>query len=204
MIYVIITTCINNKFGIVNYEDRKYRYIDCISESLRFFKNNSNIKCIIVENSGITSSYLDELHSDVIYTNNNVLKFNHKGVNELLDIKEVINKYNIDDNDTVIKLTGRYKLLNNSFLNLVENNIETYDAFLKFYHVCLQKYDPNDCILGLIAIKCKYLKQFEYKCILSPEMEFAEFVRANVEKFKEVDTLGLECCFADCYLILNV
>ena len=73
--------------------------------------NFQRVKPIIVENNGLRETYLDELSCDVVYTTNNVSNFAHKGVNELLDIKEVINKYNIQDDDIVIKLTGRYKLL---------------------------------------------------------------------------------------------
>ena len=81
--------------------------------------------------------------------------------------------------------------MNGSFFELIGD----HDAYVKFFNVCTLEYLPNDCVLGLYAIKCKYLKKFEYKCIKSPECEFAEYVRKlNV---KEVADLGLECCFAD-------
>jgi hypothetical protein len=54
----------------------------------------------------------NDLESDILYTDNNKKTFPHKGGNELLDIKELTNKYNIQDDDIIIKLTGRYKLLN--------------------------------------------------------------------------------------------
>jgi hypothetical protein len=131
--------------------------------------------------------------------------FAHKGVNELLDIKEVINKYNINDDDIIIKLTGRYKVLNSSFINLVKNNLDKYDAFVKFFNVCTLQYLSDNCVLGLFAIKCKHLKIFEYNCIRCPECEFAEYVRKNItEKLMEIDNLNLECCFADNLRLLNV
>lgn len=166
--------------------------------------NFQRVKPIIVENNGLRETYLDELSCDVVYTTNNVSNFAHKGVNELLDIKEVINKYNIQDDDIVIKLTGRYKLLDATFIDLVKNNIDVYDAFVKFFNVCTRRYMFDDCVLGLFAIKCKYLKHFEYKCVKSPECEFADHVRQNVNKIIEVTDLKLECCFADNLRLLNV
>jgi hypothetical protein len=204
MIYLIITTSINNKAGVKNYEIRKKRYIESISESLQIIGNDEYLKPIIVENNGKRETYLDNLGCDVVYTNNNDIDFAHKGVNELLDIKDVVNKYNINDDDIVIKLTGRYKLLNVNFINFVKENINTYDAFIKFFNVCTLKYMFDDCVLGLFAIKCKYLRPFFYNCIRSPECEFADYVRKEVEKICEVKNLHLECCFADNLRILNV
>ena len=204
MIYLIITTSIANKVGSRNVDHRKKRYIDSIKQLLSLIQADASIKPIIVENNGLRETYLDELSCDVVYTTNNVSNFAHKGVNELLDMKEVINKYNIQDDDIVIKLTGRYKLLDATFIDLVKNNIDVYDAFVKFFNVCTRRYMFDDCVLGLFAIKCKYLKHFEYKCVKSPECEFADHVRQNVNKIMEVTNLKLECCFADNLRLLIV
>lgn len=205
MIYLIITTCINNKAGIYDFEHRKNRYISCIQSVLTLIQNDETIKQIIVENNGVTNTYLNIFNCDVLYTNNNNLNLNHKGENELLDIKYVINQYNIQDNDIIIKLTGRYKMLDVSFFDLVKNNFHTYDAFIKFYNVCEHKYMHNDCVLGLYAMKCKYLKNFHYNFEKSPECEFAEYVRNNIkEKVMEVENLNLECCFANDFKTLHV
>jgi len=199
MIYIIITTSINNKVGVQNKIHRQNRYIKCITKVVELINNDENIKPIIVENNGLRQTFLDYLNCDVCYTNNNIINYTHKGENELLDIKEVINQYNIEDDDIIIKLTGRYKLLNLNFINLVKNNINEYDAFVKFFNVCTLKYMFDDCILGLFAIKCKYLKEFKYSFLKSPECEFADYIRKNINKNKliEVEALYLECCFAD-------
>jgi len=200
MIYLIITTSINNKFGVNNFEQRQKTYIDSIKTILSLIENDLLIKPIIVENNGLKNSYLDVLQCNIVYTNNNTLQFKHKGVNELLDIKEVIKQYNIKDDDIIIKLTGRYKLLDLNFINLVKSNSGEYDAFAKFFNVCTFKYMFNDCVLGLFAIKCKYLKDFNYECNDSPECEFAKHVRKNIDITKIMDIkhdLNLECCFVD-------
>jgi len=206
MIYIIITTCIINKHGIQNNTHRQNRYIECIEQLLQLVKNDESIKPIVVENNGLRQTYLDNLNCDICYTNNNNLTFRHKGENELLDIKEVINQYKIKDDDVIIKLTGRYKLLNSDFINLVKNNSSIYEAFVKFFNVCTKKYMFDDCVLGLFAIKCKYLKEFNYNFIRSPECEFAEYVRKNINQsnIMELKQLNLECCYADDLRILIV
>ena len=206
MIYIIITTSINNKVGVQNNIHRQNRYIESIQQLLQLINNDLDIKPIIVENNGLRKTYLNNLNCDICYTNNNNLSFSHKGENELLDIKEVINRYKIQDDDIIIKLTGRYKLLNLNFINLVKNNIRNYDAFVKFFNVCTKKYMFDDCVLGLFSVKCKYIKYFNYAFIKSPECEFANYIRKNIieNKLMEVKQLDLECCFADDLRILIV
>ena len=99
--------------------------------------------------------------------------------------------------DFVIKLTGQYNVLDTTFIELVKNNSDLYDAFVKFFNVFTKEYMFDDCVLGLFAIKCKYLKNFEYKCIKSAECEFADHVRQNVNKIMEIADLKLDCCFAE-------
>ena len=205
MIYIIVTTSINNKTGIQNNIHRQNRYIESINQLLQLVNSDLNIKPIIVENNGVRQTFLDDLKCDICYTDNNIIDYNHKGENELLDIKEVINQYNIKDDDIIIKLTGRYKLLNLNFINFVKKSND-YDAFVKFFNVCTKKYMFDDCVLGLFAIKCKYLKDFKYNFLLSAESEFANYIRKNINKNKliEVDQLYLECCFADDLRLLIV
>ena len=87
--------------------------------------------------------------------------------------------------------------MDTTFIELVKNNSDLYDAFVKFFNVFTKEYMFDDCVLGLFAIKCKYLKNFEYKCIKSAECEFADHVRQNVNKIMEIADLKLDCCFAE-------
>jgi hypothetical protein len=201
MIYLIITASINNKHGVVNDTHRKNTYIKAITSTLNLIKD-MNIRPIIVENNGFRSTYLDNLGCDVVYTDNNSLQTPHKGVNELQDIKDVIEKYKIQDNDMVIKLTGRYTPLRDTFFKIVIDS--QGDALVKFYNVCELKYMTGDCVLGLLAIRSKYLKEFNYECKFSPEVEFARFVKSSGCSFEEVINLDLRCCFADNLRLLDV
>jgi hypothetical protein len=211
MIYVIITTSINNK-NDQNARDksdvnhRKERYMNSIKSLLKMIENEMEIKAIVVENNGSRRTYLDELGCDVVYTKNNEKRYAHKGVNELLDMQEVIRRYEMKDEDMIIKLTGRYKVIDETFVNLVKTKMERYDAFVKFYNVCALEYMQNDSVMGLFGLRCKYLKSLEYKCNTSPECELAQHVRRNVpnDRIMEVKHLGLECCFADDLRLLNV
>ena len=55
----------------------------------------------------------------------------------------------------------------------------------------------DDCVLGLFAVKCRYIKDFKYDYINVPEHEFAKYVRENIDKIMEIYHLNMECCFAD-------
>ena len=95
MIYLLITTSINNKVGVMNELHRKNRYADSIQQTLKLIEFDTSIKPIIVENNGLRHTYLNQLNCEIYYTNNNNMNFIHKGVNELLDIKDIINHYKI-------------------------------------------------------------------------------------------------------------
>ena len=206
MIYIIITTCINNKVGVQDGLHRQNLYMKNIQQLLQLVKNIVDIKPIVVENNGLRHTYLNNLDCDICYTDNNTSSFTHKGEIELLDIKEVIQKYAIQDDDVIIKLTGRYKVLNLDFIHLVQNNMNNYDAFVKFFNVCTFQYLFDDCVLGLFSIQCKYLKKFHYSLVKSAECEFADYVRQNIhpDRLMEVRQLDLECCFAEDLRVLIV
>jgi hypothetical protein len=196
MIYLIITACLNNKYGKKDPEHREKWYIQSITKALGYSKNLP-IKPIIVENNGKRETFLDMFSSsaDVVYTDNNAIPTKNKAQNELLDIKEIIEKYNIQDNDMIIKLTGRYTMISAVFFSLVMNG--NFDAFLKFFNVCSRKPCKNDCLLGLYAIKAKYLKEFQYEFKKSPEVEFATYVRQNIPSLREIQHLMLFYCLAE-------
>jgi len=202
--YLIITTCIYNKFGMQNYELRKNEYLQSIRKTLSYLP--ASIKPIIVENSGLKSSYLDELNIPVCYTDNNRKKYWRKGVHELEDIKAVITQFNIKDSDMIIKITGRYHPLSDFFFNHVLKNVEK-DAFLSFFNVCTHEYMENDCVLGFYAIRCKYLKKFTYEDNnISAEVEFAKFVRENIgpDRLVSLKKLQARCYFAESLQVLDV
>jgi hypothetical protein len=211
MIYLIITTSINNRFGVQDANERKERYLHAISETLKVLPHE--IKPIIVENNGKRETYLDNFyhhhreHVKVFYTDNNKQQFKSKGVNEIIDLKEVIDRYGIEDDDIIIKLTGRYRALSPKFFRDVIENENKYDAFVKFFGTCSLKFEDYDCILGFYAIRAKYLKLFNHYSIdnyQSAEIAFARYIKFSGARIKEIDNLDVECSFSEDLRKLNV
>lgn len=210
MIYLIITTSINNKVGISNYEHRKMRYITSIENTLKYLPKN--ITPLIVENNGMHDTFLDNFTHygqsvKVVYTDNNKFNFKSKGINEFLDIREVIEKCQINENDIIIKLTGRYKVLSPNFFEYIIENQLNYDVFIKFFGISSLKYEQYDCILGMYAIRTLFLNLFNYNIINnynSAEIAFAKYIRFCGGRLKEIYDLEIECCFAEDERILIV
>lgn len=204
MIYLIITTSINNRYGIQDQKEREERYLYAINETLKNLPHE--IKPIIVENNGKRATYLDNFyhhhrqHVKVFYTENNKLEYRSKAVNEMLDIKEVIERYGIEDNDILIKLTGRYRALSPKFFKDIIENENKYDVFLKFYNVCSFEFDKNDSVLGCYAMRTKFIKMFNHLSFdnnkIAEEL-FAKYARFCGGRLKEIENLDIECCFAD-------
>jgi hypothetical protein len=215
MIYLIITTCIQNKFGSINPELRQKQYLSAISETLQYLP--SEIIPIIVENNGKRPTYLDNFYHNnnpviIIYTDNNTFPYTNKGIIELLDIKYVIKQMNMNDNDMIIKLTGRYHVTSSFFFNqilqneLVENETR-YNSFFKFYNVCTNEFNAYDGVLGLYAMRSIYIQLLNHLFLqkyASAEIAFAKFIRLNIINFKEMEKLDLECIFAENNVIVHV
>jgi hypothetical protein len=196
MIYFIITTSI-----FIDCLIRKSQYIYGINQLKKIIKdfNIENYKIIIVENNGIRNTFLDTLDCEVYYTLNNNLQTNNKGYKELQDILDCIEKYNINDNDFIVKMTGRYILNDNSeFMNIIKNIHNT-----NYY--CVIKYGPyfkpvnykmNDCITGLIGMSCFYIKQIEKpnenECVEWKWGEVTKLIDNN--KIYLVNNLGINVC----------
>ncbi len=161
MIYFIITTSI-----YTNCKLRQTQYIYGITKLKLLIQNLGieNYKIIIVENNGVRITFLDYLGCDVYYTNNNHLQTRNNGYKELQDILDCIYKYNIQDNDFIVKMTGRYILKKDSeFMNIIKNIHNTnYKCVIKYgsYQSIITN-NRNDCITGLIGMLCVYIKQIE-------------------------------------------
>lgn len=164
-VYLIITCCINNTVGITWSDKRKQEYYLAIANVLNLCP--PEIKPIIVENSCVNKSYLDIFKCDIVYTKSHTPiregdLLLHKGHNELNDIKTVIDKYNMNDTDIIIKFTGRYLLFKDDFFKTVLAN-PTADAIFRQYNVCTYERDDISIVLGLFALRVKYFRMFQYK-----------------------------------------
>ena len=162
MLYFIITTCIYNDCIV-----RKAQYINGITKLKQLIIDSGmeNYKLVIVENNGKRPTFLDILDCEVYYTENNKLPTINKGYKELQDVFDCITKYNIQDDDFIVKMTGRYILHNNSpFMNIINNIHNTkYDCVIKYgvYNEPVP-YKVDDCTTGIIGMTCRYVKQIDY------------------------------------------
>ena len=200
MIYLIITTSLHNRYGSSVNRDQQYQ--SAIQEILAHLP--PCIQPIIVENNGLRPTFLNRfMHADksvpVIYTDHNEMR-KSKGVKELLDIQYVIRQYGIGDNDIVIKVTGRYRVTSSLFFQEVIDHQEQYDAFIKFYGVCSLRFDRNESVLGLYAMRAYLLLWWHPTSVdlsSSAEVAFAKYAKSSCSRIREIEYLGLTCIFAE-------
>ena len=180
---------------------REELYYNAISESMSIL-SQLPFEFYIVENNGERKTRLNDISgAKLLYTNTNSIKCSMekgaKGMKEFQDMIFVADKYEFNDEDIVIKLTGRYTLeAPPTFLESVIALEDKYDAFIKWYNICSREYVYHDCILGLYAVRYKYLKEFNFINMtrhVSMEHVFAMHIRDNVpaERIKEIQHLGL-------------
>ena len=189
-IWIIITTSLI----ATNYQERITEYINGITSFLQTFKD-PKYKIVIVENhsklknpiSFYHRTFLDQFKIPVLYTKNNSImkKTVNYGIPELLDIFDCIKHFNIQDDDFIIKATGRYIINKDSPFFEVIDNLETkpYSAVVRFNQFdnppSLTK--TNNCVSGMIGLKCKYVKQIElpgleYSIENASEMKWAKVI----------------------------
>ena len=196
MIYFIVTTSIFNNCSI-----RKNQYIEGINKLKKILQDLifKNYKIIIVENNGKRDTFLNTLDCEVYYTENNFIKTDNKGIKELQDILDCIDKYNINNTDFIVKMTGRYILNDNSeFMNIIKNiHITQYDCVIKYgSYFNPVNYKMDDCITGLIGMSCLYVNQIEKpnekECV---EWKWGKVTNLiNDKKIYLVNKLGINIC----------
>ena len=151
--YLIITTSLIDK----NYDSRKRQYTRGIQTAKKLVP--SDYKIIIVENNGKRDTFLDNFELDVFYTNNNKdIVSGNKGKKELQDIKDIIQHYNIKDDDFIVKLTGRYFIQDNSdYFSYINKDIDFVGKFGN-YSRCKPNPKSTRCGTGMVGMRVKYIK----------------------------------------------
>lgn len=127
------------------YQLRKQEYKESLSSLKRLGMNPW-----IIESTPIKRSFFDKLSSQVLYPQTNDPTIQNIGVNEVMAIKKCIPFLPFNDEDIVIKLTGRYLLYDNFLLNTILQHPEC-DAFAKWI--------GNEVFTGCIALRWKHFKQ---------------------------------------------
>jgi hypothetical protein len=127
-------------------------------------------------------SFLEDYAGHVFYATTNDPTFINNGINEAATVLEAIHHFGFDDEDMIIKFTGRHQLTSDYLLRLVENNLD-YDTLVKVNS------DYNVFTLGF-AMKCKYLKEMfgamDFKnmgYILRPvEYDVGDYIKLKVRQ----------------------
>lgn len=214
MIYLILTASLHNRIPSMVTEDRLARYRYAISETLRHIPEH--IQPLIVENMGGGQGMCPlegfSCHGQpvpVVYTDNGLSTFRNKGVNEWLDIQEVMDRVGLRDEDIIVKLTGRYRLLSPRFLEMVHQTATQKDAWVRWMNVCTGEDDPDDCVLGCYAARVSVLRYLSWSWMNlfdSPERAMARFLRSSVSENRSMamDRLDVECVFSDTGRVLCV
>ncbi len=152
------------------FEIRKEEYLKSYTALIQYGLNPW-----IIESTNIDHSFYDELTSRICYPKKNNSSLRNIGVNEVSALKSVIDFLPFDDDDIVIKLTGRYFLYDENFINLIRENPE-YDVYAKWQN--------NQVFTGCIALKWKFFKKFLQsvnlnnmeKKMINLEKELARFI----------------------------
>jgi len=168
MIYFLVTCSLIDKHPtpwIIKIPEtyRIQEYTVGIETVLNISKHILNSKVILIENNGQRNTFLDSYKGcKVFYTNNNTMNTNNKGIKELKDIKDCIEHYKIQDDDFVVKVTGRYKVMDKSPFIEKLRDISGIDCILR-YGSFNKPSDTKvkDCITGLIGMRAQYVKQIE-------------------------------------------
>jgi hypothetical protein len=168
MIYFLVTCSLIDKHPtpwIIKVPEgfRTQEYAEGIEAVLNISKYVPNSKVILIENNGSRKTFLDLYRGcKVFYTNNNNLKTKNKGIKELTDVKECIQHFGIQDDDFVVKVSGRYQIMDKSpFFERLRDLSVVY---------CILRYGSfnvpsdtrvKDCITGLIGMRAKNVKEIE-------------------------------------------
>jgi len=192
MIYIIVTCSLYDECNI-----REAQYTNAIRQLTKMTSDIPNLKIIVVENNGKRPTVLDEFGCDVLYTTNNQFPSRNKGNKELKDVRDCIEAYNIQDDDFVAKMTGRYVLTDSSEFIERLKHLDHYECIIKYGSYSKPANEKmQDCITGLLGMRAKYIKHVqwsaEYGCI---EWEWAKATYLIPdEHIYKVGTLGIHIC----------
>jgi hypothetical protein len=208
MIYFIVTTSILNSFDALRRTQYEKGILSLVNILNLYQFNTSEYKIIIAENSGtIGRNYLDDLvdnirdefHLDIALfkTKTNLLKISNKGIKELIDVRSCVREFNILNEDFIVKMTGRYVFHDkkSEFINVLKNKLNDFDAIVRYgpYHGPSWKHMGNDCVTGLIGMKCELIKSIAYPkgedCV---EWQYAKTTLSiNKSRVHIIDNLGI-------------
>lgn len=175
--------------AIIDDNITKEQRIDEYKECFDIIKNLGYENFYIIETALEHSDFLENHSKNVIYTNVNG-KYNNRGTNYTNAFKKFLNESSFNDEDIIIHITGRYPLINDSFvkncLNLEQNKIG-----------CFKKDADNQFYLFLFGMRFKELKEllnsinvdYMERNMINLELIFSRLIPHDTVLF--VDELGI-------------
>jgi 5S rRNA maturation endonuclease (ribonuclease M5) len=158
----------------IKYEERKQQYTRALKRVSEFC-----YKPYIVESCVPGPTFLNDLSTEVLHTLSNNPHLKNKGVNEFVSMIKAFEHWSFNDDDIIVKLTGRYFFQNDAFLRFLEDSSDI-DCAAKFVTVPAGPTKGVDAVLtGCFAMRCDLFKQmltfFDYDW-LEREMMCVEHV----------------------------
>ena len=172
------------------YNERVVEYqasFDKISE-FDFDDKVQILECTKEEGVG----YLEKMKGNVFFSKTHNPNIKNKGVKEAMALMELFKNADFDDDEQILKITGRYMLQSSEFLNLVEKN--EFDCYLT-------RDDGGQVFFGCFSMKFKLFKQMLNSFdLLSMEKEMiniekvaADFIDKNRLNEKRVEKINILC-----------
>lgn len=121
---------------------------------------------------------------EVIYTNVNNMNFKNRGSNYVIAMRKLLDKLKFNDNDMIIHITGRYPLIDNSFIEkcllTTKDGLFGKDSYNQFYlFLYALKYDKLKNILNNLDINIleqtgENLERLFSNYLLNDNIEFVD------------------------------
>lgn len=171
---------------------RKQEYINCLKKL-----SELGYQPLVVESCVQGPTFLDD-YATVFYSQTNNPLLRNKGVNEAESMFASFSHFNFQDDDMIVKLTGRYSFYSDLFLNNIKNYPDT-DIFVK-------EFSDGQMFTGCFAIRFKHLKELlthiDYNLMeqnmVNIERIFADYVNrciSNGIKVQKLSALDLRVNF---------
>lgn len=183
----------------INYHTREKQYMYALS---RIFSYNFPVYGVVSEISGnidfIPTHFYPFSGLLQIPSTKEVFGQTTKSQKEFYSIQALLNNISLDDNSWIIKVSGRYMIYNDNFINIVKNCNNTIKAVIKKCDNDTQMYT------FLFALRFKYFKDFFTKYTLTNQFNLEKIILVYIESiFKEkeilnIDQLGVICDIANC------
>lgn len=144
-------------------EERKQEYIQGTKNHIRIASQHMDGEVRIVESTGnYIPSFFEELvlPENIVYTRTNNSSLRNKGVNEGVSMRagliEFFKRGMIDPDECVVKITGRYQLEEENFVEEAVRLIENK----KSHDVVAYHHPDKQLFTGCFAARAKHLLEF--------------------------------------------